>query len=69
VTLICEFVKFVSFLKFVAVQLEIFNRLWAHNTKSFRSGNCVSHSEQIDARVGRGFVVKAFAWIITKYKV
>ncbi len=51
------------FLKFVAVELEILNRLWAHGARSFRSGNCVCRSEQVDARVGGGFVVKALAWI------
>ncbi len=45
------------------MQLEILNRLWAHGARSFRNGNCVCHSEQVDARVGRGFVVKALAWI------
>lgn len=44
-------------------------RLWAHGARSFRSGNCVCRSEQVDARVDRGFVVKALAWIITRYKV
>jgi hypothetical protein len=39
----------------------ILNMLWAHGARSFRGGNCVSHSEQVDARVGRGFVLKALA--------
>jgi hypothetical protein len=51
------------------MQLVILNRLWAHGTRSFRGGNCVSHSEQVDVRVGRGFVVKALAWIIIGEKV
>ncbi len=50
------------------MQPEILNKLWAHDAKSFRSGNCVNHSEQVDAKVGRGFVVKALAWIITRDK-
>jgi hypothetical protein len=44
-------------------------QVMSHGARSFRGGNCVSHSEQVDARVGRGFVVKVFAWIITRDKV
>jgi len=51
------------------VQPVILNKLWAHGAGSFRGGNCVNHSEQVDAKVGRGFVVKALASIITGDKV
>jgi hypothetical protein len=46
---------------FVEISCWVNNRLWAHGARSFRGGNCVSHSEQADAKVGRGFVVKALA--------